>query len=62
MVWMAEEKEVDYNWAIAQLVKYLQPSWPSIVIIDREEALINAIDNHFPIQTTKHLLCRWHIN
>jgi MULE transposase domain len=58
MVWMAEEKEVDYNWAITQLVKYLQLSWSSIVITDREEALINAIDNHFPIQTTKHLLCR----
>jgi histone-lysine N-methyltransferase SETD2 len=32
---------------------------PSIIVTDRELALMNAIERIFP--TSRHLLCRWHI-
>ena len=34
--------------------------FPSVIVTDRELALMNAIERIFPDAT--HLLCRWHIN
>ncbi|XP_028111986.1 uncharacterized protein LOC114310236 [Camellia sinensis] len=33
---------------------------PEVIVIDKELAFMNAIDNTFP--NARHLLCRWHIN
>lgn len=35
---------------------------PSVVVTDRELALIEAVEHHFAPIRTKHILCIWHIN
>jgi hypothetical protein len=62
MVWMAEEAEDDYNFALEQLANHARPFWLALIVTDRELALMNAIPKYFPPLYTKTLLCRWHIN
>ena len=60
-VYLMKEKTDNYTWALNILrsvmdVKFL----PSVIVTDRELALMNAIGTVFP--TARHLLCRWHIS
>jgi hypothetical protein len=57
------EKEEDYTWAMGCLRKVMinhAIEEPSVVITDRELALMNALDASF--LSSKHILCQWHIN
>ncbi|XP_074308223.1 PKS-NRPS hybrid synthetase cheA-like [Silene latifolia] len=57
---LQNEKEISYNWALKCMREVFNPDeYPEVIISDRELALINAIEKHFP--TSKHLLCRRHI-
>ncbi|KAL7193515.1 hypothetical protein ACSBR2_025178 [Camellia fascicularis] len=54
------EKEDNYTWALGILRSVMdENTLPSIIVIDRELALMNAICTVFP--GTTNLLCRWHI-
>ena len=54
------EKEDNYTWALGILRSVMdENTLPSIIVTDRELALMNAICMVFP--ATKNLLCRWHI-
>ncbi|KAL3526335.1 hypothetical protein ACH5RR_010991 [Cinchona calisaya] len=55
-----KKEENDYIWALERFRKILGVgSDPSIIVSDRELALMNAIEIVFP--STKNLLCIWHI-
>ncbi|XP_074292997.1 uncharacterized protein LOC141619875 [Silene latifolia] len=57
---LQNEKEIFYNWALKCMREVFNPDeYPEVIISDRELALINAIEKHFP--TSKYLLCRRHI-
>jgi hypothetical protein len=49
-----------YTWALEAFKEFLGGRHLSLVVTDREQALINALDVVFP--SVNHLLCRWHIN
>ena len=50
----------DQIWALYQIKSiYNGVSSPKVIIIDRELALVRAVQEVFP--ASKHLLCRWHI-
>ncbi|KAG5535845.1 hypothetical protein RHGRI_023570 [Rhododendron griersonianum] len=54
------EKMENYTWVLEKLKGMMDPNaLPSVIITDRELALMNAITNVFPHAT--NLLCRWHI-
>ncbi|KAI7963067.1 hypothetical protein MJO28_001161 [Puccinia striiformis f. sp. tritici] len=53
------EKEVDFCWALEQLKFALEPHVPSVIVTDKEQALMSAIENVFP--STRNLLCQWHM-
>ncbi|KAG5544411.1 hypothetical protein RHGRI_016986 [Rhododendron griersonianum] len=54
------EKTENYTWVLEKLKGMMDPNaLPSVIVIDRELALMNAITNVFPHAT--NLLCRWHI-
>ncbi|KAL7221792.1 hypothetical protein ACSBR1_023688 [Camellia fascicularis] len=54
------EKEDNYTWALGMLRSVMdENTLPSVIVTDRELALMNAICTVFP--ATKNLLCRWHI-
>ncbi|KAG5562042.1 hypothetical protein RHGRI_004924 [Rhododendron griersonianum] len=54
------EKTENYTWVLEKLKGMMDPNaLPSVIVTDRELALMNAITNVFPHAT--HLLCRWHI-
>ncbi|XP_028071740.1 uncharacterized protein LOC114274068 [Camellia sinensis] len=54
------EKEDNYTWTLGLLRNVMdENTLPSVVVTDRESALMNAICTVFP--TTTNLLCRWHI-
>ncbi|XP_028121044.1 uncharacterized protein LOC114318370 [Camellia sinensis] len=54
------DKEDNYTWALGILRNVMdENALPSIIVIDRELALMNAICTVFP--GTTNLLCRWHI-
>lgn len=56
-----QETRKDYKWAIKHLRKLFQPGiWPSVIVTDCEEALIQAVDKRFPLIRTKMILCYWH--
>ncbi|XP_028099052.1 protein FAR1-RELATED SEQUENCE 5-like [Camellia sinensis] len=57
-----QTKRVDnYAWALQTLHDLMDDSvLPKVIVIDRELALMNAIDNTF--SNARHLLCCWHIN
>lgn len=52
------EQEEDFTWVLKQLQELLR-ALPSVVMTDRELALMNAIRNVFP--AAHSLLCQWHI-
>ncbi|XP_024169848.1 protein FAR1-RELATED SEQUENCE 5-like [Rosa chinensis] len=55
------EKEENYVWALSRLKSVMnEDCLPSVIVTDRELALMNAIRRVFP--AAQHLLCRWHIN
>ncbi|KAG5547941.1 hypothetical protein RHGRI_013579 [Rhododendron griersonianum] len=57
---LAKEGEGDYIWALQNFSKILGPTChPSVIVSDRELALMNAIRVVFP--STVNLLCVWHI-
>lgn len=58
---MSKEIEESYTWALRQMKRHcFTPSFsPSIVVIDRERALMNALACELP--SAFNLLCRWHI-
>ncbi|XP_058185926.1 PKS-NRPS hybrid synthetase cheA-like [Rhododendron vialii] len=59
-VFLAKEGEEDYVWALQMFRKILGPAcYPTVIVFDRELALMNAIKVVFP--TTTNLLCVWHI-
>ncbi|XP_028052909.1 protein FAR1-RELATED SEQUENCE 5-like [Camellia sinensis] len=54
------EKEDNYTWALGLLRSVMdENTLPSVIVTDRELALMNAICTVFP--ATTNLLCRWHI-
>lgn len=58
-VFMREEKEPDYRWALQQFREYSKVT-PGVIATDRDLALMNAVSDVFP--ESVHLLCIWHIN
>lgn len=59
-VFMENETEDDYNWAVEQLKSIWHPErLPKLFLSDREKALAIALSNHFP--DSFHHLCTWHI-
>jgi len=56
-----EEKEHLYSWALKNIkALYHGISYPSVIAIDRDLALLNALEKELP--TSQVLLCIWHIN
>ncbi|XP_058216767.1 protein FAR1-RELATED SEQUENCE 5-like [Rhododendron vialii] len=54
------EKTENYTWVLEKLKGMMDPNMlPSVTVMDRELALMNAITNVFPHAT--NFLCRWHI-
>ncbi|KAI8559279.1 hypothetical protein RHMOL_Rhmol04G0159700 [Rhododendron molle] len=54
------EKTENYTWVLEKLKGMMDPNaLPSVIVTDRELALMNAITNVFPHAT--NLLYRWHI-
>ena len=57
---LQREETKDYIWALERFRRILSNEYQlSVIIFDRELALINAIEVVFP--STRHLLCIWHI-
>jgi hypothetical protein len=56
---LSGEKEEDYTWALEQFSRALDGQSPSVLATDKEQALLNAIEQVFP--DASHLLCCWHI-
>ncbi|KAL4568210.1 hypothetical protein LXL04_023817 [Taraxacum kok-saghyz] len=54
-----KEDEASYIWALSAFKKTLENREPSVIMTDRELALMNAIKKVFPNMT--NLLCIWHI-
>ena len=60
-VYLESERENNYIWALERLKGVMEENMlPSVIVIDRELALMKAIKKKFPSATT--LLCRWHIS
>jgi hypothetical protein len=60
---LIQETEADYTWTLQQLRNILvQPGFhlPSVMVTDRELALMNSIHKVFP--TVYNLLYIWHID
>lgn len=61
LAFLKAETEDYYQWALACLREILgEGLYPSILITDRELALISRIRDIFP--RSSHLLCVWHVN
>src|SRR3954462_826463 len=64
LCFLQSEMEPDYAWALSRLRQTLNdyhinlPS--SVILTDRELALMNALKTTFP--TSANALCRWHID
>lgn len=57
---LKKEKVQNYVWALNQLKLRLgHEVYPTVIVTDRELALMNACTNVFP--NSNKLLCRWHI-
>jgi hypothetical protein len=62
-VFLSGETEEDYSYALKMLKKVLdiqETPYPGVVVTDKDQGLMNAIDNVFP--QSHNLLCSWHIN
>lgn len=64
IVYLRQEREVDYDWALQQhrymMTEHNIPE-PTITVTDRDLQLMKSFEKNFPSPTTNHLLCRWHI-
>jgi hypothetical protein len=60
-VFLAEEKQEDYNWALRKIGQKLYDGipHPTTIATDRELALMNAMPGVFP--SAHNVLCMWHI-
>ena len=59
-VFLRNEKEKNFRWALAQIRALYEPGvLPSVIVTDRELGLINAVEKEFP--EAHHMLCRRHI-
>ncbi|KAL8474436.1 hypothetical protein ACS0TY_031052 [Phlomoides rotata] len=59
-VYLEAEKEENYTWALGVLRDLLgDVCLPTMIITDREKALMNAVASKFP--ESRHFLCTWHI-
>ncbi|KAL5704010.1 hypothetical protein ACHQM5_022490 [Ranunculus cassubicifolius] len=56
---LSKEEEEDYIWALMMFKKVLGTHEPTVIVSDRELALMNAIRVVFP--RTTNLLCTWHV-
>lgn len=59
------EKEADYNWAFdcyRELYEEYGMDSPSVILHDRDRAMINSIKSKLPEMEGHHMLCMWHIN
>lgn len=56
---ISQEQTRNYTWALQQLDETLDFQKPSVIVTDKEQALINAIEEVYP--NSSHLLCLWHI-
>jgi hypothetical protein len=62
-MFLRHEKATDYKWALEYLRTIIvvhSIEEPLSIITDRELALIRYLKLQFP--STRHLLCRWHVN
>jgi hypothetical protein len=58
---LAMERFENYMWAMSKLSKVWKNGCvPNVIVTDRELALMNAIQQVFPLST--NILCIWHIN
>jgi histone-lysine N-methyltransferase SETD2 len=57
---LSREKEDDYLWALEQLKTFLLPHKPSVILTNKEPAIMTAIDSVF--HETQNILCQWHID
>jgi hypothetical protein len=58
---LPQENVSCYSWALSLLKGFYNDiDEPRAISIDKDLALINAIENVFPC--TKYIICRWHIN
>jgi transposase-like protein len=63
LMFLRHETEADYKWALEYLRTIMAENTintPLSIVIDRELALIRSLKLQFP--STRHLLCRWHVN
>ena len=61
--YLANEKSDRLTWALGTLKNLMIEKgavMPSVIVLDRDLALIKAIETCFP--TARHILCIWHIN
>ena len=66
LCFMDREVQTNYDQALRWLIDVVYTRdgvilWPSTVVTDCEIALTNAIDQRFPPDQTKRILCRWHL-
>lgn len=62
-IFLSQETTPDYEWAmqiLKNVLSYLDYTFPSIVITDKEVTLITALRLTFP--NSKRLLCQQHVN
>lgn len=62
VAYLVSERENHYVWALKRLQLIMldcDVEMPSVIVTDREIALINAINIVFP--QAAHILCKWHI-
>ena len=60
---LRHEDQPSYNWFVEQLKEVFntcESRGPEVIFTDKEDALINSLENNFP--ESHHLLCTWHIN
>ena len=63
LCFISGEAEYDFDWAMNVLKKlFLDHNipLPRIIVTDRQQALMNSLNTHFP--KSHYLLCRWHFN
>jgi histone-lysine N-methyltransferase SETD2 len=58
---LSKEREENFLWVLGHIKDMLEDCMlPRVIVTDRDQALMNAIDKVFPDAT--HILCRWHIS
>ena len=63
LVFVRQERQEDYEWALDYFRNIIVEEGipePLSIVTDRELGLIRALQSRFP--TSRHLLCKWHVN